>query len=240
MQDGSVSPIKAFFRNKWVRSILVLDLIAIIFIIALVISNATKTSAITFNVVPAESQILINGENYINGTYHITPGTYEVEISHPDLDTKIFTVDLEHSDIATITTFLHQGNDFNFYELKENLDSLFELTNIASAGYNQTTDQDTSAETFIADFQRNYDLYLTKLPIVDQTPSKYGIEYGVNYEYDTLTIQNGDSLSECEKTICLYITDTSGEKEQFALSVIEKFGFDKNLYQVVYEKVDYE
>ena len=238
-----MSPIKAFFRNKWVRLILILDLIAIIFIIALVINNATKTAVINFMVTPVDATITINGrDGYRNGgeAYSFAPGTYEVQISHPDLDSKTFVLNLEANHNVTVSTFLSQNGSFEFYELRDNLSSFEMLAQVASAGNNQTIDQDTSAEAFITNFQKNYNLYLTELPIVDQTPSKYGMEYGVNYEYDTLTIQDGDSLSECNKTICFYITDTSGEKEQFALSVIEKFGFDKNLYQTVYEKVDYE
>lgn len=241
MQDGSVSPIKAFFRNKWVRLILVIDAIIIISIAIFLIINATKQSTITFNVVPANSQISLNGKSgYSNGTYRLTPGIYDVEISHEGLDTKNFEIDLEKNDSATIITFLHQGDNFDFYTLRDNIGDYFGLAEIASAGYNQTTDQDISAGEFIAQFQKNYIFYSNDLPIIDKTPTEYGLKYGVHYQYDTLMIQDGKNIEECVKTLCLYITDTSGDKEDFALSVIRRFGIDPDDFQIVYRKVNYE
>ena len=78
------------------------------------------------------------------------------------------------------------------------------------------------------------------LPIIDKTPTGYGLDYGVNYQYNTLIIEDGRYLEDCERMLCLYIRDTSGEKEQYAMDIIKKFGFNIDLCQIIYEKVGYE
>ena len=240
---GDASPIKQFFRNKWVRLILIVDVITIIVVIAIIVNNATKTATINFNIAPVDASIQIGatgGGGYTNGSYNLHPGTYDITISHDGLESKTFTLDLQSGYSTTLTTFLTgEGNNFDFYTLKDNYDSLQKLIAIASQDSNITTDHDTSAEQFIADFQHNHQ-FLSLSPIVDKTPSKYGKGAGIRYEYDTLKIEDGFSLEQCTHVLCLRITDTSGEKEKYALSVVKKLGYDPDAFQVIYEKVPYE
>lgn len=220
-----------------------LDLIVIAIVSALYINNANKTAVMNFVITPVDAEITVNGNGgYSNNgeAYYFAPGTYEVKISRAPLTSKTLTVELEAGYNTTITTFLSQDGNFDFYELGDNLSSYYMLANIASVNNNQTIDKDTSAESFIANVQENFKLADEYLPIIDQTPTGYGTEYGVDYEYNTLAIQNGSYLENCEKILCLYVTDTSGEKEQYAMSIIKKFGFDIDLCQIIYEKVDYE
>ena len=239
--DGSASPLRQFFRNKWVKLIIVIDIITIIAVVAILVSNATKTTTINFNVAPVDAKIQLNGQgDYSSGSYQIHPGNYEATVSHDGLESKTFNLDLQPGYNTTLTTFLKgAGDDFDFYTLRVNYDSLQKLISIASEDNNLTTDQDPSAYQFIADYHKASQLYDT-LPIMDTTPSKYGRTAGARYEYDTLKIEDGFGLDQCIHTLCLHITDTSGEKEDFALSVIKKFGYDPKAYQIIYEKVPYE
>lgn len=220
-----------------------LNLIAVIIVAVLYINSANKTAVMNFVITPIDAEITVNGNGGYNNNgeaYYFTPGVYEVEISRAPLTSKIITVELQADHNTTVTTFLSQDGDFGFYELGANSSSYYMLADIASSSNNQTIDKDTSAESFIANVQKNLELADEYLPIIDRTPTSYGIEYGVNYEYDTLTIQNGSYLENCEKILCLYITDTSGEKEQYAMDVIKKFGFNIDFCQIIYEKVGYE
>ena len=237
----NVSPLKQFFRNKWVKLIIAIDIIAVIAVIAILINNATKTAVINFNVAPVDAKIQLGGQgDYGNGSYQVHPGNYEITITRDGLEPKTFNLDLQSGYNTTLTAFLKGANDnFDFYTYKVNYDSLQKLISIASEGNNQTTDQDSSAEAFIAGYQKAAQLY-NMLPMIDKTPSKYGEGAGINYEYDILKIADGSDLEKCSHVLCLYITDTSGEKEEFALSVIEKFGYNPNSYQIIYEKVPYE
>ncbi len=239
MNEGEVSALRSFFRRKWVRIVLVLDILIIIVLIAIMAINANKTVKIKFEVTPLSSTILMNGVKYENGTYTVDPGKYEIQISHEGMDTKTFEVKLEAQDNLFMTTYLSDDGKFGFYELKENYPDFEVLRSMASAGDNRTFDHDTSAMKFIKDFDDNYTL-MEKLPVINQEPSKYGLEYGVGYEYDVLTIMDGADLDECVKTLCLYVTDTLGGREQYAKSLIDRMGYDANDYQIIYEQVGYE
>ena len=235
--------ISNFFRNKWVWLVLAINLIAIIVVIFLSSNEAAKTAVVSFIVAPVDAEITVNGSgNYNNDgeAYYFAPGSYEVKISHESLNTKTFTVNLEAGHNTTIIAFLSKDGNFDFYKYGENANSYYELAEIASKGSNQTIDGDTSAESFIENMQNNFNLFSEYLPIMDRTPTGRGLEDGMSYQYDTLLIEDGSSLDNCEKLLCLYVTDTSGEKEQYAMDVIHKFGFDTDLCQVIYEKVNYE
>lgn len=230
MQDGSVSPIKAFFRNKWVRLILVIDIVIIISIIVTLIINSTKQSIITFNVVPADSQISLNGKGgYSNGSYRLAPGVYDVEISHEGLDTKNFKVDLEKDDISTIITFLHQGDNFDFYTLRDNIGDYLSLAEIASAGYNQTTDQDISAEGFITEFQKNYDLYSAQLPIEYRESEGYGANLSI---LKNITIR---ADYDCDVTLCVEALMVGTDSRGFVNSLLQEKGFNVEDFEIEYK-----
>jgi len=229
MQDQNLSLAKAFFRNKWVILTIALDAILILILIALAIVNSMKKSVLTINVVPSDAQVKVNGkEGYSNGSYRLFPNTYEIEISHPDLATKTFIIDLNKHDVGTITTFL-SDDDFNFYRLKANLGAFLSLSQIASKNGNQTTDQDTSAEDFIATFQKNYRLFSTQLPI--------------NYDEYSNTI-DGETLSksitikadpDCNLTLCLEALMLGRDDQNFVNALLTDQGFNLEEFQVEYK-----
>ena len=237
MQDGSLSPLRAFFKNKWVRIILIIDAIALLIVIGLAIWNATKVSTITFNIAPIDATISVNGNtNYTNGQYAITPGTYEVTISREGLESKTLTVDLTPKHVTTVSAFLvGADNSFNFYELKENYESYKKLESIASKENNITTDSDTSAEEFVGNYQRNLRLYQTALPI-DYSDQQEIIRAGSPWYTTTraFTISYNHS-DECTKTLCIKISIEKIDDDNFIQEYLKEKGFDIKLYEVKYE-----
>lgn len=227
MQDGSVSPIGSFFRNKWVRLILIVDILAIIGIIAIIIYNLTKNSIINFTIAPIDATITVNGNSsYHNGSYQFHPGTYEVVISHDGLDSKTFTVELQDNSNAAITTFLSGSDSFDFYRLKDNYSSYLALERIAAASDNQTTDHDTSAEEFIADFRRNYNLYSTQLP------ATYS-EYDDNNELvKYISVNKSD---KCNITLCIKALMNSESDRTLADSLLQGKGFNLEDFEIEYK-----
>jgi hypothetical protein len=213
-----------------VRLILVLDAIAIICIVVALIIDSTKQSIITFNVVPADSQISLNGKSgYSNGSYRLVPGIYNVEISHEGLDTKKFKVDLEKDDISAIITFLHQGENFDFYTLRDNIGDYLSLAEIASAGYNQTTDQDISAEGFITEFQKNYDLYSAQLPIEYRESEGYGANLSI---LKNITIR---ADYDCDVTLCVEALMVGTDSRGFVNSLLQEKGFNVEDFEIEYK-----
>lgn len=231
MQDQSLSPLQTFFRNKWVILTFVVDAIVIIVLVVLLIFNSMKKSVLTLNVVPWDSQISVNGHSgYTNGSYRLLPGTYEVTISHPDLNSKTFVIDLSKHDVGTITTFL-SGDDsnFDFYRLKSNLGAFLNLAQIASANGNQTTDKDTSAEAFIDVFQKNYLLYSNNLPIEyierDATDPE-------NTLSENITIRNNPN---CKITLCLKALMFGTDDKELVNTLLINQGFDVEEFEIEYQ-----
>lgn len=227
MQDGSVLSLKAFFRNKWVLLTLALNaLVIIIVIIVSLINNSIEEVTLTFNIVPADSQISINGSSENTGnSYRLSPGAYEIVVSHPDLDSKTFTVNLSEGDDAILTTFLSKDGNFDYYTQRIRLNDFRKLASIASANYNKTTDQDTSAEKFIANFQKNYDLYFTALPI---TYSEYS-DGGLMNKY--ITIRKSD---KCNLTLCLNARIYSDDDQVLVKKLLEEKGFNTEDFEIEY------
>ena len=240
MDSDYLSPVQAFFKNKWVRLILVVDAAVLVVLLVVMIMNAMKNSVISFNVTPMDAKISINGSEYAEGSYKFAPGTYEIAISREGMESKSFTVELGGDSIANVATFLvGEDGGFDFYELKENYDSFLKLAEMASINNNMTVDQDTRAEEFVRGFEEDYTIF-DVLPIVDKTLSQYGLEAGVDYQYDVLTIQNGADYDSCLMTLCLYITDTLSGREERAKEIVNNFGYNSDNYQIIYEVVGYE
>lgn len=227
MQDGSATPIGNFFRNKWVRLILIIDVLIIIGVIAIIIYNSTKTAIIDFTVAPVDSTITVNGDSsYNNGSFQLHPGSYEVVISHDGLDSKTFNIELQANNNAAVTTFLAKDGNFDFYELKDNYSSYLMLERIASSSDNQTTDHDTSAEEFIADFQRNYKLYSTELPV---TYSEYGDD-GKLSKYISVRANH-----DCIITLCLKAIIRSESDEALVDAMLIGAGFNLEDFEIEYK-----
>ena len=239
MQDGSVTPIGSFFRNKWVRLILVIDVIIIIIIVAILAKKTTETAVVSFNVTPINANITVNGSGGYENTgqpiedgknsgrsYSFAPGTYEIQISHSDLDAKTFIVNLEPNSNTTITAFLSKDGDFYFYTLRDNLSSFNRLASIASKGDNQTTDHDTSAEEFITRFQRDYKLYSTQLP------ATYS-EYDANDELAKyISVNKSD---KCNITLCLKALMNSEDDKPLVDSLLQGKGFNLKDFEIEYK-----
>lgn len=231
--DGNNSPVKAFLRNKWVRIILIINVLAVVFVAAFLIWNSTKTAIISINVSPTDAKIQLNGQGeYHNGSYKVHPGNYTVSINRDGFITKTFNLDLKSNYDTTLTTYLvDEKNDFSLYTLKDNYGSFQKLAQIASKGNNFTTDQDTSAEDFVEKFTQNLELYQNELPLLwgewkmsdmgSQTEKYMSIE--ANYS------------SDCQKKLCFKATMAMMVDKDLAQNLLLSKGFDINYCEIKYE-----
>ncbi len=231
-EDVGVAPLRAFFRNKWVRTILILDVVVIFIVAGILIWQATKVSTIIFNIAPIDATISVNGNtNYTNGQYSITPGTYEINISREGLEAKTLSVDIEPHYVVTVNMFLvGADNDFEFYELKENYASYDKLKSIASAGNNITIDQDVSAENFIDNFQKNYELYQNDLPIDISEMSKTEPSWMM---WGVLISRSDDK--DCKKTLCIEVVLINTENKELVIDAMNEHGFNLKEFEIRYE-----
>lgn len=233
MQEGTItSPVQQFFRNKWVRVFLTIDILLIITLIAVSIwQNTTKIATINLDIAPTDSTITINGDNrYRSGQYSITPGTYDISVSHEGLDTKSFTIDISPQHVVSIRTFLKSNNDnFDFYKLKANYMSYKKLESIASSSNNVTTDHDTSAENFIQEFQKDYNLFATQLPIEYHESRGYGSDLEI---LKNITIK---ASYDCHATLCIQASAAGTNSKDFINSLLEEKGFKVEDFEIEYK-----
>lgn len=237
--EVNTSPIKLFFHQKWVRIVLVLDLLAIIAVIAVAIFNTTKTAVITFYVAPVDATITMGGTRYNNGTYQVSPGTYDVTISHPDLNQKTIHLDLPGNSTTNVTTFLSATDDngtqtFDFYTLKPNYDSFQVLASIAGKDNNQTIDHDTSAELFIAEYQEQYNLYYSSvIPINYQNFTTDAA--GEPLLDKSIIIKRASDKLSCQKLLCVQVLTIDANDRDFANSLMEQEGLNLAYLEAHYE-----
>ena len=234
--DGNTSAFRQFLHNKWVRLILILDVIAIIVIIGIVIWNKTKTATINFSIAPSDAKIQIDGQGeYYNGSYQVHPGNHTITISHDGLTPKTFTLDLKSGYDTTLTTFLKgEDNNFDFYTLRDNFESFQKLSAIASVGNNLTTDEDPSASDFIQNFERNYELYQTILPINYSNQTETILPDGSPW-YVTTRAFNIERSNGCQKTLCFKAVISILDDDSFISEILQAKGFNLNFGEVQYE-----
>ena len=224
-------PLALLFRNKIVRAILIIDVIVVIVLVGIAIAQSFKTSTLTLNVVPVNSKILVNGKKYQNGSYPLHPGTHKIEISHPDLDTKIFDIKLEAEHNLAIATFLKKGDDLSFYTRKDSLPDFYHLEQIASASSNFTYDRDTSAEAFISKTRTALDLYNNALPIEYQEYEKNDGESSVVVDV-SIKQHYGQ---ECQTFLCIKAFILGAADEAFANTLLIDAGFKLEDYEIYYK-----
>ena len=212
---------------------MIIDILIIVTIVVIKAWQSTKISVIDFNIAPIDATISVSGNtSYSNGQFSITPGTYEIKISHEELEPKTITVNIEPHQIVPVTLFLAGAdNDFSFYELKDNYKSFEKLQSIASAGKNTTTDNDISAEKFITSYKKILSIF-DKLPIkgyVYENPEANSSTAG-------FTIRNGENNNSCIKSACLLVNYYGYGYERATIEKIKETGYTPTDYEIVYER----
>jgi hypothetical protein len=225
------SHFKKFLNKRWVKVVLIIDVLIVLAIIGVLIWNATKTATVNFSIAPIDAKITLNGQgDYKNGTYKLHPGNYEVTVSRDGLESKTFDLELKSGYVTTLAAFLTgENNNFEFYELKDNYASFQKLSEIASAGNNQTTDQDTSAEGFIADLKNRQSISKV-LPIKDYIYA----EPEINAPTAGFAIRYGEE--GCERTACLLVSYFGDGYEESVAQAIKDAGYNPTGYQILYER----
>ena len=111
--ESNVSPVRAFFQNKWVRLILVIDVLVLVAMVVIMVVNAMKTAVINISVTPLDAVVTVDGHEYENGwSYRLMPGEHEVVISHEGFVTKTFNVEIGSDEIANMTAYLVGEGEF--------------------------------------------------------------------------------------------------------------------------------
>lgn len=230
------SLVGAFFRNFWVRLVLIFDALLLVIIVTIAIINSFKSSVLTLNVAPVNATISVNGKTYTNGSYSLNPGEYEVKITHESLTPKTLTVNLESGHNLSVAAFLKSGEsadpDLSFYLQKDNYTSFLKLAEIASASNNLTFDRDSSAEAFISETQQKLNFVENTLPL---TYAEYA-KGNVSEQYLTKEVSIIKSSSKsCKTFLCLKVNLNMTKDTTLARNLLKEHGANLNDYEVIYE-----
>ena len=221
--------LKDFFRNKWVRVVLIADTLVVVALIILSVVNATKTATLVLDIVPIDATVTLNGSgNYSNGTYQIYPGTYKVAISHDGLDTKTFDVDVKNGENASITTYLTKDGDISYYKQKSSRSDFDRLRNMISSG-NTTTDQDASADEMVQQLYGD-SIMMSSLPINDVYYEN--TDTGRHLVHD-VTIRAGST--DCETWLCIEALMLGTDDQELIQNLLRSQRFNVEDYEIKYK-----
>ena len=108
----NLSPLQEFFRSKWVKLVLIFDVLLILVVIGVAIFQNTKSAMIDVSIVPSTAVAKIGGHTYNNhSAYRIHPGKYTVEISAEGFVPQTMEISPERDAITRISAYLSPTDD---------------------------------------------------------------------------------------------------------------------------------
>lgn len=116
----NLSLVQAFFKNKWVRLVLVFDALLVVVLVGVMIFENTKSAMVDILTVPSVAKVRIGGGEYKSGAYKIHPGDYEAEVKADGFVTKTVPVSAREGEISKVWVYLvpEEGN-MNYYAQHE-------------------------------------------------------------------------------------------------------------------------
>lgn len=235
----NLSPLQAFLRSKWVRVVLVVDVLLVLLLIGVAIFQNTKTATVDILTVPSVAKVKIGGGEYESGAYRIHPGDYEATVYADGFVTKTVPVEARAGEISKVWVYLvPEEGGFDWYTLKDNYDEFEQLAKIASTDGNATTYQDANAEEFVERFQENYEIYKENLPI-DVFEYQENNTEQLTQRYATIRdfIIEINNDSDCNKTICIKVLVNKLDDKDYVQRLLIDKGFNMNWVEVRYDSV---
>ena len=214
MHDSqNLSLVQAFFKNKWVRLVLVFDALLVVALVGVMIFENTKSAMVDIMTVPSIAKVKIGGAEYSSGAYKVHPGDYEVEVKADGFVTKTVPVSAREGEISKVWVYLvpEEGN-MNYYAQHEEDWENMKLINDEEA-------------------QRVYKI----LAIQEELPMDY-IEREVDNEGETslkkdITI-SANNRGECRAYYCLKVATILDKNEDVVKKMLTDKGFELNDYEV--------
>ena len=188
-----------------------LDVVVLVVFVVLNIMKAMKTATVDINVVPSVAKVIINGQEYGNGTYKVYPGKVTAGISADGFVGKSVEVELKNDEITKIWDYLlHSEKGLSWYE--NNLDELDNLSKIGGG---------IELETF-----------LRKMSIREILPYYYNAFDEATQKHVQFVVEV-DTI-DCPDRFCLQAVNTKNSTNELIHQVIKKEGYELDDYEVYY------
>ncbi len=201
-------------RRYPVLMILGVSIIILIIIFLAVVFGKNGTAELDILVVPTDAKILINGEEYQNGTYDgMKAGIYDVNISRAGFDDKTMQIELKSNEKTKLYLLLSdKDGQYKYSDEENNLIAVID---------------EYETEKMAEDYVKKYPI-MKVLPIEVEKYNDEMTEY-INYRID------GGRFDDCKSEFCIQITDVTGGNYQNAVEVVRQKGYNLDEYEVVYE-----
>lgn len=203
------------------KKLLILIIICIVIIISAIISvpliiDSQKTATLNLFIVPEQSKILINGEEYKNGNYKFFPGEVEISISKDGFETKNFKTDLKANETTLVYKLLNCPDLSLFCYLNEENRNDFNLIPYI------THYADNESETLA---------FYNNSSIINMLPIHYSAHNDDYSEIYYFTVQyNGIAKNRLH----LSVTDFYNNGKPIFETILKESGYDANNYEVDY------
>ncbi|MBR3056193.1 hypothetical protein IKG64_02755 [Candidatus Saccharibacteria bacterium] len=209
----NLSPLQAFLRSKWVRVVLVVDVLLVLLLIGVAIFQNTKTATVDILTVPSVAKVKIGGGDYESGVYRIHPGDYEATVYADGFVTKMMPVEARAGEISKVWVYLvpEEGN-LNYYA--QHVDDW----------YNMGLMSDEEA-------QRVYKV----LSIQEELPMDYVEQNETEYEGAVVAskyIVIDKSNVSCEAYYCLRIATIFNKSEDTVRAILAEKSFNMDDYDI--------
>ena len=181
-------------------------LLAIIIIVTIFLIKPKEVDLIVL-VAPENANIEIDGKSYKNGTHKIATGTHTAVVSAEGFSTSEFYFDVENDQPYLFTE--HLDEETSKYSEKD-----YEILSLIA---------DDAISINAVNNQKRAKTLLSVLPISFD-------------EYD-VKITNATGNEECnDSSLCIQITNSGSLNEDGAKSLLRKYNYDPNDYEIIYTK----
>ena len=215
----NLSLVQAFFKNKWVRLVLVFDALLVVALVGVMIFENTKSAMVDILTVPSVAKVRIGGGEYKSGAYKIHPGDYEATVTAEGFVSKTVSVSAREGEISKVWVYLvpEEGN-MNYYAQHEEDWENMKLIDDEEA-------------------KRVYKI----LAIQEELPMDY-IEREVDDEGEMslkkdITI-SANNRGECRAYYCLKVATILDKNEDVVKKMLTDKGFELNDYEVEWKVYD--
>ena len=216
----------------------IITMVLVIFLVIVpLVKNAMRLAFLDILVAPVDASVMINGEEYRNAIYEMEPGHYTAIVTREGFNEVAVDFDLEKNKTAGLYLYMEPTDgDWNFYEKKENQDSLealLRLNNYDSDGEEWWPEispiQEKNGAKEVVEKYKVKSILPVNISLCGEVATRMTCNaVKVEYKYP----------KKCADNLCLVISGRSKELPSEALSEIrEKFaegGFDFDDYRYIY------
>lgn len=222
MQNENLGSLLAkHYRPILIVSGIIVAICTIILAVVLIQQLQPEKTYISISVAPSQATVMINGNEYHNGSYEFQPGQYQATISAEGFTTKTLDINVQPDQTTAIATYLVNNQEKMEYFEKSTAD-LQVLSTLP----------DEDAQEFISNYDQKASIRdLLPIDATYDLSAESGMMGNDLYEQK---ITDGSSDSRCTQAFCLHATGYRLNMDALRQAVAN-LGYNFDDYEVIYD-----